>query len=102
MVIGVSPVHDFAGAAALFGSLGHPLRLQIVLALEHEPVSPSDLAQQLGAGLGVTAYHVRTLGAAGVVELDHTRPVRGSMQSYYRLTDRGRTALQLLALARGR
>ena len=72
-----------------------------MLALQHEPVSPTDLAQQLGVVLGLTAYHVRTLRAAGVLELDRTRPVRGTMQSYYRLSDRGHTALQLLAIARG-
>lgn len=98
--IGGPPFPDLATAAALFRSLGHPLRLQVVLALEHETSSPTDLAQQLGVALGLSAYHVRILRAAGLLELVDTRPVRGSMQSFYRLSQRGHTALRLLATAR--
>lgn len=80
--IGGPPFPDLATAAALFRSLGHPLRLQVVLALEHETSSPTDLAQQLGVALGLSAYHVRILRADGLLELVDTRPVRGSMQSF--------------------
>ena len=97
----VSSLSDLECAALLFRGLGHPLRLRILLALESETLSPSDLGQRLRVALGLVAYHVRTLRDDGLLELVDTRVARGSLQSFYRLSDRGRRARRLLEAACG-
>ena len=99
----VSSLSDLECAALLFRGLGHPLRLRILLALENESetLSPSDLGQRLRVALGLVAYHVRTLRDDGLLELVDTRVARGSLQSFYRLSDRGRRARRLLEAACG-
>jgi DNA-binding transcriptional ArsR family regulator len=67
----------------------HPARDQIldVMRSYGKPISPTQLARITGGTLGSTAYHVRTLVSAGVVELADEGRVR--------LTD---PVTQLLAL----
>jgi Helix-turn-helix domain len=49
----------------------HPARDAILDAMRQHgaPMSPVQLARITGATLGSTAYHVRTLATAGVIEL---------------------------------
>jgi hypothetical protein len=47
------------------------------------PISPTQLAGIIGGSLGSTAYHVRTLVAAGVVVLADERRVRGAVEHLY-------------------
>jgi DNA-binding transcriptional ArsR family regulator len=65
----------------------HPTRDQIldVMRSYGEPISPTQLARILGAPLGSTAYHVRTLVSAGVVELADEGRVRGAVEHFYAL-----------------
>jgi DNA-binding transcriptional ArsR family regulator len=65
----------------------HPLRDQIldVMRSYGEPISPTQLARITGATLGSTAYHVRTLVSAGVVELADEGRVRGAVEHFYAL-----------------
>jgi DNA-binding transcriptional ArsR family regulator len=47
----------------------HPLRLRIVETLQSEgPLTATRLAELLGHSSGVTSYHLRVLGEAGVLE----------------------------------
>jgi predicted ArsR family transcriptional regulator len=62
-------------------------------------LSPRALHERLGVGLSLVAYHVRALRDEELVELVETRPARGSVESFYRLTARGRRALAMLAAA---
>ena len=82
--------------AGLFQLLGHPVRLRILLALGSDTLSPSELGQRLDVGLAVIAYHVRVLRDDGLLMLVDTRPVRGSLESFYRLTGRGESARNVL------
>ena len=88
---------DLAALAHLFRHLAHPVRLRILLALGGDTLSPSDLQQRLDVGLGLVAYHVRTLRDDGLVMLVDTRATRGSLESFYRLTARGDLARNVLA-----
>jgi DNA-binding transcriptional ArsR family regulator len=69
-------------------ALAHPLRVAILTALEDRTASPSDLAVELDASLGLVSYHVRTLARLGLVKLVDTRPRRGALEHYYRAEDR--------------
>jgi DNA-binding transcriptional ArsR family regulator len=66
----------------------HPVRDRIIeiLRAHPEPLSPSKISDILGTTLGATAYHVRTLAAAGVVEVAKEGRVRGAVEHFYALT----------------
>jgi DNA-binding transcriptional ArsR family regulator len=64
-------------------ALAHPLRTRILAALEGRTASPSDLAIEVGASLGVISYHVRRLQALGFVKLVKRVPRRGAVEHYY-------------------
>jgi DNA-binding transcriptional ArsR family regulator len=65
----------------------HPARDQIVDVMRsyERPISPTQLARITGGSLGSTAYHVRTLVSAGVVELADEGRVRGAVEHFYAL-----------------
>jgi DNA-binding transcriptional ArsR family regulator len=50
-----------------------------------KPVSPTQLSNITGGALGSIAYHVRTLLAAGIVELSHEGRARGAVEHFYAL-----------------
>ncbi len=75
---------------ALAKALAHPLRTRILAALEDRTASPSELADEEGATLGVTSYHVRRLESLGLVKLVKRTPRRGAVEHYYRATARPR------------
>jgi hypothetical protein len=68
----------------------HPVRDQIVDTMRSygKPISPTQLSRVTGGNLGSVAYHVRTLVAAGVVELAAEQRVRGAVEHLYVLTAR--------------
>ena len=57
-------------------------------------MSPRELAPLLGATLGTTAYHVRTLHQLGLIQLVRTTRVRGAIQHHYRAADRPRVSAE--------
>jgi DNA-binding transcriptional ArsR family regulator len=69
-------------------ALGHPLRVRILAMLEEGTASPRELAPRLGATLGTTAYHVRTLHRLGLIKLVERTRVRGAVQNHYRARER--------------
>ena len=68
---------------ALGKALAHPLRTRILAALENRTASPSEIAEELGAPLGVVSYHVRRLQSLHVVKLVKRVPRRGAVEHYY-------------------
>ena len=72
--------------------LSHPLRVRLLTALAASgPGSPTTFSGRFGdASVGDCHYHLKTLRGAGVVELAHSRPVRGVTEQIYRLTPRSR------------
>jgi DNA-binding transcriptional ArsR family regulator len=88
---------DLESIAHLLGGLSHPIRLRVVLTLDAGVLSPRGLHERLGVNLTLVAYHVRALRDEDLVELVGTRAARGSVESFYRLTPRGRRARAMLA-----
>jgi len=68
---------------ALAKALAHPLRSRILAALENRTASPSEIAEELNAPLGVVSYHVRRLQALKFVKLVKRVPRRGAVEHYY-------------------
>ena len=69
-------------------ALAHPLRVAIMAVLEERIASPSEIATELDASLGLVSYHVRMLARLGLVRLVETRPRRGALEHYYRAEER--------------
>jgi len=69
-------------------ALSHPLRVRVLAILEERTASPVQLAELLGASLGVVSYHVRTLEKFGLIKLVRTTPVRGAVEHHYRAKER--------------
>lgn len=69
----------------------HPMRDQIldVMRSYGKPISPTQIARITGGTLGSTAYHVRTLVAAGLVDLAEEGRVRGAVEHFYALVPDG-------------
>jgi DNA-binding transcriptional ArsR family regulator len=68
---------------SLAKALAHPLRTRILAALDDRTASPSELAQEFGASLGVVSYHVRRLHALRFLKLVKSVPRRGAVEHYY-------------------
>jgi DNA-binding transcriptional ArsR family regulator len=64
--------------------LAHPLRVRILAILEQRTASPSEIAQELDASLGVVSYHVRRLESLGLIKLVKKTPRRGAIEHYYK------------------
>lgn len=68
---------------AVAKALAHPLRTRILAALENRTASPTELASELDAPLGVVSYHVRRLHALKFLKLVKRVPRRGAVEHYY-------------------
>ena len=69
-------------------ALTHPLRIQILSALDERTASPSELADELGAPLGNVSYHVRQLAGLGLIKLVKRTPRRGAIEHHYKAVER--------------
>jgi DNA-binding transcriptional ArsR family regulator len=86
----------------LLVALRHPLRRQILREIgEEEEISPREISERLDEPLSNVSYHVRVLADCAAVTLVRTRPVRGSMQHFYRGEIDAPWARQVLGLGDG-
>ena len=85
----MKPFQDITDPA-LAKALAHPLRTRILAGLEDRTASPSELAAELEAPLGVLSYHVRRLEALKLVKLVKRVPRRGAVEHYYTAVARPR------------
>jgi DNA-binding transcriptional ArsR family regulator len=88
---------DRSDETNLLRALRHPLRRRILRRLaDGETASPRELSADLRQPLGNVSYHVRVLAECGAVALVKARPVRGSVEHFYRSTVKAPWALQVL------
>ena len=71
-----------------FRALGHPLRHRLLLALRQRPATFAQLAAALRSPKGTVSYHIKVLERAGLVQVAHTRHVRGGTEQYYEPSSR--------------
>jgi DNA-binding transcriptional ArsR family regulator len=94
-----SDPHELASVAASFRGLAHPTRLQILQALRDiDVLSPKQLVELVEPSitLGTMSHHTRELRSVGLLAQAGTRPVRGALQHFYRLSPRGRELMQIV------
>jgi DNA-binding transcriptional ArsR family regulator len=70
--------------ARVIKAMGHPLRRELLVALNEGEASPVQLARRFDEPVNLIAYHVGILAKAGAIELVRTEPRRGSTEHYYR------------------
>jgi DNA-binding transcriptional ArsR family regulator len=70
--------------ARVIKAIGHPLRWQMLEALNEGEASPAQLARRFDEPVNLVAYHMGILAKAGGVELVRTEPRRGSTEHFYR------------------
>lgn len=83
---------QFQYAANTFRGIGHPVRVQILVALDTDGVlSPAQLVDRVDpkVGLGNVAYHMRELRSLGLITPAGTEAVRGALQHFYRIAPLG-------------
>ncbi|MGN6255343.1 MAG: helix-turn-helix domain-containing protein [Solirubrobacterales bacterium] len=72
----------------LVKALSHPVRVEILEALQGRVASPAELAEEIDENLGVIAYHAKTLLKHGYVELVRSEPRRGTIEHSFGLVAR--------------
>lgn len=78
------PNREAAELAAIARLFAHPLRVRILELVREREASASQLAPMVGASPSAVAYHVRLLAAAGALELQRERRVRGATEQAWR------------------
>lgn len=69
-------------------ALAHPLRLHILAELNEKAMSPSQFAKKFEMKTPNVSYHFRALQKLDCIEEVETRPVRGSVEHFYKATRR--------------
>ncbi|HEY2053275.1 MAG TPA: helix-turn-helix domain-containing protein [Solirubrobacterales bacterium] len=67
----------------LVRALAHPMRVQILEALQGRTASPTELAREFRESLGVVSYHTNALLDIECIEQVRTRPRRGTIEHFY-------------------
>jgi DNA-binding transcriptional ArsR family regulator len=67
----------------LVRALVHPMRVQILEALQGRTASPTELARKFKESLGNVSYHVTILCEVDCIELVSTQPKRGTIEHFY-------------------
>jgi DNA-binding transcriptional ArsR family regulator len=67
----------------LVRALAHPMRVQILEALQGRSASPTELARRFRESLGVVSYHANALLDVECIEQVRTRPKRGTIEHFY-------------------
>lgn len=80
--------HSDISDPRIIKALTHPLRIQILAALDERTASPSELADELEAPLGNVSYHVRQLAGLGLIKLVKRTPRRGAIEHHYKAVGR--------------
>ncbi|MCF2528109.1 ArsR/SmtB family transcription factor [Yinghuangia soli] len=65
-------------------ALAHPTRLRMMSLMWAAPQSAAELGREVGVSQALASHHLRTLGAAGLVEQTGTRKKRGGVERLYR------------------
>lgn len=90
---------DASEGIQLVRALGHPIRQGILKEMYgEEEISPRELSRRMAVQLSTLSYHVRILAECEAITLVRTRPVRGSMQHFYRFTIEAEWVCEVLSL----
>jgi DNA-binding transcriptional ArsR family regulator len=72
----------------LIQALSHPIRVEILQALQDRVASPGELSREMNKKLGVISYHANTLVKCGCLELIRTEPRQGTVEQFFGVSSR--------------
>jgi DNA-binding transcriptional ArsR family regulator len=88
---------DNTAAAQLLIAFNHELRRRILrLMADGKLHAPRDISRRLAEPLSKVSYHVRVLKKCKAIMLEETKPVRGSLQHFYRRSIEAEWAIEVL------
>jgi|tagenome__1003787_1003787.scaffolds.fasta_scaffold17948160_1 DNA-binding transcriptional ArsR family regulator len=70
----------------LVKALSHPVRLEILEALQGRVASTVEISEEIGQSVGVVSYHAGTLVRYGYLELVHSKGHRGAVENFFGIT----------------
>lgn len=85
----------------LVRALSHPIRVEILEALQGRVASPNELSKDLDESLKVISYHAKTLVKCGCLELVHSEPRRGVAEQFFSVVARSSPGWRSQAAAKG-
>lgn len=65
-------------------AVGHRVRIEILAFLNEGCASPEDMRKRIGLPTSTIGHHVKELVEDGSIELAYTKPVRNTIQHFYR------------------
>lgn len=72
----------------LVRALSHPIRLEILQALQGRVASPAELSREIDRRPGVVSYHATTLLRCGCLELVRSKGRRGAIENFFAVAPR--------------
>jgi len=69
-------------------ALSHPIRVEILRALEGRIASPAELSREIDQRPAVVSYHAATLMRCGCLELIQSRGRRGTVENFFAVAPR--------------
>lgn|GEM_PF-1577663 len=94
---GATPIEEVSGVAEerqgradreLVRALSHPIRLEILQALQDRIASPAEISREIDRRPSIVSYHASTLLRCGCLELVHSRSRRGAIENFFAVTPR--------------
>jgi DNA-binding transcriptional ArsR family regulator len=91
------PIEEVSGMAEerqgradqeLARALSHPIRLEILQALQDRIASPAELSREIDQRPAVVSYHATTLLRCGCLELVQSRGRRGAIENFFAVPPR--------------
>lgn len=77
-------------------ALNHPVRRQVMAALDDGIASPKELAARFGLSIPNVSYHVGILRDLGLIKVVRETPRRGAVERHYKATTRAIGARQVV------
>ncbi len=71
-------------STTLASAVAHPIRSRALVILAEREASPAEISRELNIEVTKIGYHVTALADANLIELTRTRPVRGTLEHFYR------------------
>ncbi|MFL5897929.1 MAG: ArsR/SmtB family transcription factor [Solirubrobacterales bacterium] len=90
----MEPKRDIRIDQELVKALSHPIRLEILQALQGRVASPLEISAEIGQSLGVVSYHASTLVRCGCLELVHSKARRGGLENFFGIAPDSALGLQ--------
>jgi DNA-binding transcriptional ArsR family regulator len=67
----------------LVKALSHPIRMQILQALQGRVASPAEISEEIGERVGVVSYHTSLLVQVGYLQLVERKRRGGGIENFF-------------------